>query len=122
MIEKDWNIFDFAEAEYKEWEDGNKNKCFGMRHIKTKKSHGIVRKVKGNDWIIESTFKNGKPHGLQRWINADMLQITLYHEEKEVAMIMASHGFEQIVNEGDEGALLAELAQPNAKKQMATAD
>lgn len=72
QLEKCWNLVDpnnslfiNVNLEFQKWKSGGITN-YGMRDRKTGLPFGIVRQVKPNGWIHESTFKDGKLHGLSR--------------------------------------------------------
>ena len=71
--------YDDPRVVYEDWEENGMH-YFGMR---TKKNvmHGIVRIVKPFSWIMEATFKEGKCHGLQRFIKeAGSYEVSQYRD------------------------------------------
>ena len=73
-------MIDFSSCQYEEWEEQGKYR-FGMRHKETKKRHGIVRVVEPNGKIYEATYKDGKMHGMYRWICDGEIRFQLLQEE-----------------------------------------
>jgi hypothetical protein len=56
-------LFTKTNLEYQKWR-ANGITNYGMKDKVTGLPHGIVRQVKPGGWIHESTFKDGKLHGL----------------------------------------------------------
>lgn len=87
IIEPSFSIVDASVSGFSAWEDEYGNSCAGMRHKKSGASHGVIRAVKPNDWVVEGTYKEGKAHGLVRSMNADRVVITLHAEGSQLARI-----------------------------------
>lgn len=51
-----------------------------MRHIHSRNEHGVCRVVSPTGDIYEYTFKDGKGHGLQRWIYQHQVQVLLFKD------------------------------------------
>ena len=59
---------DLDVATFETWENDFGGRCKGMRHKLSRNEHGISRVITSKGDIYEYTFKDGKGHGLQRWI------------------------------------------------------
>ena len=59
MIDPGFSIVDASVSKFSAWEDEYGNSCAGMRHKKSGASHGVIRAVKPNNWIVEGTYKDG---------------------------------------------------------------
>lgn len=64
-VEPNNPLFSNSNLEYQKWKS-NGIVNYGMRDKTTGLAYGIVRQVKPSGWIHESTFKDGKLHGLSR--------------------------------------------------------
>ena len=59
-------LFDKENARYEDWKVGNLF-YHGMRHLESRKPHGICRCIDPSTRkVIESSFINGRRHGLSR--------------------------------------------------------
>ena len=91
MVDPTFSIVDTNVSNFSAWEDEYGNSCAGMRHKKSGTSHGVIRAVKPNDWVVEGTYKDGKAHGLVRSMNADRVVVTLHSEGSQLARIEFDH-------------------------------
>ena len=87
MVDPLFSAVDAKESVFAAWEDEYHNSCAGMRHRKTGASHGVIRAVKPNDWVVEGTYKDGKAHGLVRSLNSSKVVLTLHSEGSQLARI-----------------------------------
>ena len=62
-----YSMLDLNNCVYEEWQEQGKLR-FGMRHKLTGKRHDLVRTVELNGSIYEASYKDGRMHGLYRWI------------------------------------------------------
>ena len=72
-------MIDLDNAKFVRWED-KPNRIAGMRHKVTVRPHGVVRTCFPDGVIHEGTYKNGKRHGLFRWIGPDGMGIYLCNQ------------------------------------------
>lgn len=72
-------MVDLENVKFMKWED-KPNVHIGTRHKVTTRPHGIVRTCFPDGVIHEGTYKNGKRHGLFRWIGADGMGIYLCNQ------------------------------------------
>ena len=56
-----------------------------MKNRETGKLHGIVRLIEPYNGVFESTFKNGRNHGLSRAVFDDQVSIVLFKDGVELA-------------------------------------
>ena len=92
MLEKFWHkleggktcLIDAENTYYFEWTDANGHKWAGMRHKDTIEKHGPCRYVT-SDSVVESSFKNGKQHGLTRRVFRNETWVSLHENGKEQA-------------------------------------
>ena len=101
-------MFDKNLAEFEMWENDFGGKCQGMRHKLSKHEHGISRVVTSKGDIYEYTFKDGKGHGLQRWIYGHQVQILLFKEGTYMSYFYFDPNFRQS-NRHDPVGHIAEL-------------
>ena len=83
-VELDQPFWDFENATYTSWTD-RKGKHFGMRDRVTNERQGVIRTFDNQGKLTEGTFKNGKPHGLERQLLYDEARITLYRNGNKYA-------------------------------------
>jgi hypothetical protein len=79
-------MIDIENAKFCRWED-QPNHYAGMRHKVTVRLHGIVRTCFPDGVIHEGTYKNGKRHGLFRWVGTDGMGIYLCSGQGIVATL-----------------------------------
>ena len=87
MVDPLYSAVNAVESVFGAWTDEFKNSCAGMRHRKTGASHGVIRAVKLNNWVVEGTYKDGKAHGLVRSLNGEKTVFTLHSEGSQLARI-----------------------------------
>jgi hypothetical protein len=87
---------DYSIVEYVKTKDREGKRIFGMKNSETNKLHGIVRIIEPYTAIFESTYKNGKNHGLSRAIYDNQVIITLYKEGNELAKFSFDKDFMEI--------------------------
>ena len=80
MVDENYTPVDPKTCAFAAWDDEFGNSCAGMRGKKSGASHGVIRAVKPNDWVVEGTYKDGKAHGLVRSMNDQKIIITLHKE------------------------------------------
>jgi hypothetical protein len=56
-----------------------------MRHRKTKKEHGIVRKIMPNGTVSEASYVNGVMHGLRRLSSPEQVKVALMKNGQEIS-------------------------------------
>ena len=95
LIDKNSSMMDPDNALYAEWDEYGK-KRFGMRHRSTGTRHGIVRVVEPNGNVYEATYKQGKMHGLYRWITENEIRLQLSFEGVGRALIHFSPDFKEL--------------------------
>lgn len=66
-----------------------------MRHRKTKREHGIVRKVMPNGTISEASYKDGLMHGLRRLTSPDQVKVSLMKNGQEVSYFIFNMKFKR---------------------------
>ena len=86
QVEKSASLMDARNVAYTERQEGKQSRC-GLRHQITGLRHGIVRQVKLNGEIVEASFKDGKFHGLQRYVNAKEVIFSLWKDDSEIAYV-----------------------------------
>jgi len=105
--------------EYAEWKQ-NGIMHYGMRDKTTGLSHGIVRQVKPNGWVHESTFKEGKLHGLSRQIlGGSDVWVELFQNGQEKAEFSFKDNFKEIYRK-DLNGYLDRLKPADFKPSMVT--
>ena len=77
---------DLSDTEFKTWREG-KITYSGTRLRNTERKHGVVRVIKRNEFIAEATYKDGKFHGLYRFISDSTVKVSLYREDIELAHV-----------------------------------
>ena len=76
---------DYSLVDYVRQKDKDGVLKFGMKNRETGKLHGIVRMIEPYSGVYESTFKNGKNHGLSRAVFDDQVSIVLFKDGLELA-------------------------------------
>lgn len=79
---------------YTEWQEEKQDR-YGMRHQHSGKRHGIVRHVRPGGEIIEASFKGGRFHGLQRYVSAKEVIISLWKDDEELAYVGLDKNFKK---------------------------
>ena len=68
-----------------------------MRHKLTGKRHGVVRTVEPNGSIYEASYKDGRMHGLYRWICDNEIRMQVSHDGQGKAVMHFSPRFQELV-------------------------
>ena len=90
---------DLSDTEFKTWREGKityrgtrlrnteKSLSQAAKPVRSERKHGVVRVIKRNEFIAEATYKDGKFHGLYRFISDSMVKVSLYREDIELAHV-----------------------------------
>ena len=106
MFYRQWSLVESVapitdvNSQFSAWKADNGSRYKGMRHTATGKPHGIVRGLSANNDIIECSFKEGKYHGLYRFISDHKVYVALFQEDTRLAYMWFDHNFTEIVREG----------------------
>ena len=109
LVEKHNPMFEFKKIKYTAWDPNHWTgllfKYEGLRHRHDGEAHGIIRVVNPDGDIIEYTCREGKSHGLFRWIKEKLVIVWLKKAGQNVAMLEFSHDFEEKCGHDSKGLL-----------------
>ena len=104
-VEPNKPMFAHKNLEYAKWR-ANGITNYGMRDAETGLAHGIVRQVKPNGWVHESSFKEGKLHGLSRQVlGGGEVWVELHQHGEEKAEFSFKDGFSEKYRKDPNGYL-----------------
>jgi hypothetical protein len=113
MVDQDSPMMDLENCHYDEWEEQGKIRL-GMRHRITGKRHGIVRTIDPNGTVVEATYKNGRMHGVYRWICDEEIRMQVSQDGQGKAVLHINHEFKELVR-NDPFELFSKIQPENLK-------
>ena len=104
-VDPSFKVIDATTADFVQWSSFQGIENTGMRKKNSIQSHGIVRSVQSNGWIVERTCNQGSLLGLNRQVYYDKVSFGLYVGSRELAKVVFNMDLEETYRQDQNGYL-----------------